>query len=199
MANVSNNKGLTLIELMISISIMAILITFTLPNFSTWMLNMKMRNLVESISMGIKDARALAIKSGKNKTIKIFEDGSWVILPSVYSEENSPILSGKNGNIGDKILIINEPSNTDLIKFNAYGSILTYENSNSQERLDYQNGHIKKINIDLKNPINGVVPFKIIIGNGGGVIVCSNSNPPKPQVPTDCSNVTIMENGELIQ
>lgn len=200
MANVLNkNKGLTLIELMISITIMAILITLTLPNFSVWMLNMKVRNLVENISMGIKDTRALAIKSGKNKSFELNEDGSWAIFPSIYSVGDKPMLSGKNGNIGDKIIVSTEPSGSKIIKFNSYGSVLTYDNTNMQERVDYQPGAIKKINIELITPINGVIPFKIIIGDGGGVIVCSNPNPPKPQVDTDCSNIDIIENGVAIQ
>ncbi len=199
MVNVLNNKGLTLIELMISIAIMAILITFTLPSFSIWMLNMKVRNLVENISMGIKDTRALAIKSGKNKSFELKEDGSWMVFPSVYTQGDNPMLSGKNGNIGDKIIISSEPSSAKVIKFNSYGSVLTYDNANTQERIDYQNGAIKKIDISLKTPINGVIPFKIIIGDGGGVIVCSNPTPPKPQVDTDCSNVTLIENGVTVQ
>ncbi len=199
MVNVSNNKGLTLIELMISIAIMAILITFTLPSFSIWMLNMKVRNLVENISMGIKDTRALSIKSGKNKSFELKNDGSWMVFPSVYTQGDTPLLSGKNGNIGDKIIISTDPNNSKVIKFNSYGSVLTYDNANTQERVDYQNGATKKINIDLKTPINGVIPFKIIIGDGGGVIVCSNPSPPKPQVDTDCSNVTLIENGVNVQ
>lgn len=195
----NKNKGLTLIELMISIAIMAILITLTLPSFSVWMLNMKVRNLVENISMGIKDTRALAIKSGKSKSFELSEDGSWRVFPSIYSVGENPILSGKNGNIGDKIVISVEPSESKIIKFNSYGSILSYDNANTQERNNYQAGAIKQINIDLKTQINGVIPFKIIIGDGGGVIVCSNPTPPKPQVDTDCSNISVIENGVTVQ
>lgn len=55
-------KGFTIIELVITIAVFAILIALGLPSFSDWIHNSQIRNAAESILDGLQNARALAVK-----------------------------------------------------------------------------------------------------------------------------------------
>lgn len=57
-----NCSGVTLIELMIGMALIAILVTIGLPSFAMWMQNNQLRSATESIQTGLQLARAEAVK-----------------------------------------------------------------------------------------------------------------------------------------
>lgn len=57
-----SQRGVTLIELMIGLTIAAILLTIGAPSFSDWIQNMRIRNSAESIMNGLQLARAEAVR-----------------------------------------------------------------------------------------------------------------------------------------
>lgn len=56
-------QGVTLIELMIGLAILAALMLQALPSFNAWLQNLQIRNAAESIANGLQLARAHAVKS----------------------------------------------------------------------------------------------------------------------------------------
>ena len=58
----TNCTGVTLIELLIGMAIVAILVTMGLPSFTTWMQNRQLRSAAESIQTGLQLARGEAVK-----------------------------------------------------------------------------------------------------------------------------------------
>lgn len=55
-------RGFSLVELMIGIAIFIILVALATPNFSTWIINAKIRTTAESIQAGLQLARAEAVR-----------------------------------------------------------------------------------------------------------------------------------------
>lgn len=55
-------KGVTLIELMIGISIVSMLMMFALPSYQQWIQNVQIRTAAESIQNGLQLARAEAVR-----------------------------------------------------------------------------------------------------------------------------------------
>ncbi|NRB40257.1 MAG: type II transport protein GspH [Pseudomonadales bacterium] len=87
---VSNkNNGFTLIELMVVISIVAILATIAIPNFTTLIKNTQMRSQSNDVLGFFKYARATAIK--RNETIHIGStDGqNWQQGMAIWVDGNS--------------------------------------------------------------------------------------------------------------
>lgn len=56
-------QGVTLIELVVGLAILAILVTRALPSFSTWLQNLQIRNTAESILNGLQLAKVQAVKT----------------------------------------------------------------------------------------------------------------------------------------
>lgn len=55
-------EGLSLIELIVSVSIVAVLMALGIPNFITWSQNSQIRNVAESIQNGLQTARTEALR-----------------------------------------------------------------------------------------------------------------------------------------
>jgi type IV fimbrial biogenesis protein FimT len=62
----STPHGFTLIELMVTITILAILVALGFPSYQQWMVNTRIRNATESIQNGLRLARSEASQRGTN-------------------------------------------------------------------------------------------------------------------------------------
>ncbi len=72
-------KGVTLIELMIGISIMAILLAAGLPSFQTWVQNTQIRTSTESVQNGLQLARAEAVRRNEQVSFILGTGTSWTV------------------------------------------------------------------------------------------------------------------------
>ena len=59
-------RGFTLIELMVAIVLLAILIKLSLPSFTAWINNTKVRTVAESLQTGIRLAQAEAVRQNRS-------------------------------------------------------------------------------------------------------------------------------------
>ena len=64
------SRGFTLVELMVTISVLAILLAVGAPSFNEFVANTKVRNVAENFYSGIQTARAEAIRS--NEPVNFF-------------------------------------------------------------------------------------------------------------------------------
>lgn len=76
---ITKPSGFSLIELMIGISILAILLGLALPSFQTWLKNIQIRNAAESITNGLQRARTEAVAKNTNTIFTLNADTSWSV------------------------------------------------------------------------------------------------------------------------
>lgn len=83
----SGQRGMSLIELMVTITILAILIVLGLPSFQQWILNTRIRTVTESIQNGLRLARNEAAQRSTNVRFQLTSAGSWevCVLPASAS------------------------------------------------------------------------------------------------------------------
>jgi len=62
----TRNRGFSLIELMVTITIVVLLILMALPSYSQWLTNTRIRNAAESIHNGLQFARNEAVQRNTN-------------------------------------------------------------------------------------------------------------------------------------
>lgn len=74
--------GMTLVEIIVAIAVVAMLFAAAAPNFSSWMQNTRIRNVAESIQSGLTFAKSEAVQ--RNATTKFIscDASSWVVLAS---------------------------------------------------------------------------------------------------------------------
>lgn len=137
-----HGRGFTLIELMIGIALMALLLTFGMPSFSTMMHNMKVRSMAESLVHGLQNAKAEAIKrnqpvefilttdetdpddvasytkstNGRNWAIRISDGGGYTFVEAEAGNEaaNNPVQVAATGGGFDGIVTFSGLGTTTL-------------------------------------------------------------------------------------
>lgn len=72
-------QGVTLIELMIAIAILAVLLTVGVPSFKVWMQNSQIRTATESIQNGLQLARAEAVRRNEQVSFILGTGTSWTV------------------------------------------------------------------------------------------------------------------------
>ena len=70
-----NRSGFTLVEMMVAISILAILAAIAIPNGISWMGNARINSAGRQVYAAIQDARMHAIKANANTTIEFSAAG----------------------------------------------------------------------------------------------------------------------------
>ena len=112
-----SQRGVTLIELAITLTIVAIALVLGLPSFTTWMNNQRIKNAAQTIQEGMQLARMEAVRRNTKVFVTIGTDASWrvgcstvsgTVCPATISTRNVT-QSGSNAQItatnltGDKI------------------------------------------------------------------------------------------------
>lgn len=148
-------RGFTLLETMVVVSILAILIAVAGPNLSIWLDNIRIRNAADAIQEGLQTARAEAIKRNQNITFWLVSSndenqiddtcdlsstsGSWVVSVSNPQSQcgNSPsttsaprtVASRGVGDSGAKVKVnaLQSDGSTGAtsVGFNGFGRVIS--------------------------------------------------------------------------
>lgn len=114
--------GFTLIELMVTITILAILLFIALPNFAVWMQNTQIRTAGEAVLNGMQLARAEAIRRNVNVELRMDVSSGWTASVVSPAEVIQSRLAGE-GSAAAAVTIT--PVGATKITFNGFGSIAT--------------------------------------------------------------------------
>lgn len=127
--------GFTLIEMMIVVTIIALLSVLGIPSYNEWVQNTKVRNAAESALTGLEKAKAEAVK--QNLNVEFVLGPPWKIhipagspgypvatYPTGFDVETSTMegLIDKHGNI--VIPATATPANTHIVTFSSLGGIV---------------------------------------------------------------------------
>lgn len=75
----SRTRGVTLIELVIAIAVLAILMAVGMPSFSTWIQNTKTRSTASSVLSGLQLARQEAIRNNARVQFQLAGTNGWSV------------------------------------------------------------------------------------------------------------------------
>jgi type IV fimbrial biogenesis protein FimT len=114
----SKSSGMTIIELMMGITILAIVLGLAAPSFSQWTRNLQIRNAAESIANGLQRARAEAVSRNTDVAFGLGADSAWtvtVVAPAAVVATRSA--SEGSQNVTRTVL----PGGATTITFNNLG------------------------------------------------------------------------------
>lgn len=184
-----HRRGLTLIELVVTISILAFLMLAAAPSVVTWMGNTQIRNVASAIQSGLQRARSEAVR--RNEPVQFTLVGlldsavmdnsctnsaagvSWVIsldsptgrCAQAASETTAPRIIDKHaGGAGRKNVVVKATQSdgitaANVVTFNAFGRITSAAS-------------IGLVDIDNVDPGSDYRALRLVLDLGGTVRMC---------------------------
>lgn len=162
-------RGFTLVEMMVTLTILVVLLSLAVPNFRDMLGNFQIRAAAEGINTGLQLARAEAIRRNVNVVFRLGDYPNWsvgcqVVVVDADSDgvDDCPeIIQNKvsnegSGNVGLEVT----PAGTNTLTFNGMGRI-TFNNDGSNPMRQ----------IDISTLANGGQNLRILI-RGGSVHLC---------------------------
>jgi type IV fimbrial biogenesis protein FimT len=127
---ISKLKGLTLVEIMITLSVMIILIAIALPNFKNFLAANQLKSLSQTFVQDLKWAQNLALKNNTRVYVNVRTGSSWCYGIS-DSSSSCNCSADTNCTVGGtkKIVSINNFAGTTLAATSPLGSstLITFE------------------------------------------------------------------------
>jgi type IV fimbrial biogenesis protein FimT len=188
-------KGVTLIELIVGLVIVAILLALAVPNFSIFIQNTRIRNAAESIQNGLMLARSEAVRRNVNVQFVLGSGSSWSISCETVTTDCPAAIQARSRDEGsaDSVVTTSElasdgtpaatPSFTDTLGFNGLGrvvpstlpagstAVFDVMNSSGATSCAVSGGEMRCL--------------KVVVSSGGQIRMCdaklSESNPSDPQ------------------
>jgi type IV fimbrial biogenesis protein FimT len=137
-------RGFTLIELMVTIALAAILMAIAAPSFTTFQRNAELTSRINSLLASINTARSEAMKRGRDAVILPADGSSWTSGMIAFVDMNS----NRTFEPATDILVF---KNSDVMP--SYLSVTATNSANATQpyiRFDAQ-GYPKPAGSDLKN------------------------------------------------
>ena len=115
-------RGFTMIEMMIGLSIMALLLMLAMPAFIEFTANAKVRNVTEGLLNGLRQAQLEAVKRNTNVRFRMTADG-W----EVRDVDDDSVLRSEvvfEATSANPPKISTEPAGTTEVTFTGLGRVL---------------------------------------------------------------------------
>ena len=182
--------GFTLIEMMITLAVFALLIMIGLPGMTTWLQNTQIRTSAETMQMGLQFARAEALRRNVRVRFQLVDSlaggcaladkgTSWVVnlgdidvtggCDAAESEDVDPrILQKRSGAEGTSNATVESAGGATSVVFNGLG------------RVSMPLGVAAITQIDIRNPAGGDCQvnagrmrcLRLTVSNGGEMRMC---------------------------
>ena len=202
---IMKNRGFTLIEMAVVMTVLALLLVAAVPSFTTAMANARIRSTTESLQSGLQLARAEAVRRNQNVTLWLVENdqpnaldnscslsntsGAWVVsinspnghCADAPSTTSSPmIVNGRaqgEGNLRVTALQSDNATAATQVTFNGFGRIVNTD-------------AIGRINVNGPDTTSDYRALRVFISPAGLIRMCepgvTNDNDPRkcpPETP----------------
>jgi type IV fimbrial biogenesis protein FimT len=158
----SCERGFTLVELLITVAVFAVLTMLALPSFNQWIANSKIRSTTESVLAGFQLARAEAVRLNRGVRVTLNADTSWTVAEVLSGTviQTRPATEGT----GNTTMTIT-PGTATTVDFNGLGRVTNLT-------------PITQIDLDSTSiPAAETKELRIMINTGGTARACDPSHP----------------------
>lgn len=184
-------RGVTLIELVVVVALMALLLMAVMPSASAWIRNTQIRSVATSLQTGLQRARAEAMRRNTNvrfslvrlsnsavmdNSCSVGEDGmSWVVslddpagkCATAVSDTTEPRILDKHATgSGSQSVVVHgddvASKDADTVVFNGFGRAVDMSPAAT----------LTTLNIDNNVPGDDFRALRIVVGTGGAIRMC---------------------------
>jgi type IV fimbrial biogenesis protein FimT len=169
MSGLRRQGGVTVVELIFALALMAILMPIAVPSFTLWLERYRVRGAAEAIHAGIQLARAEALSRNASVRFSLSANGSWSIF-CVTTTPGCP----DTGSIHEHDAAINQrfdmtvngelSSDTKVLTFSAQGRPITSEPN-----------RITQVNLATPNTTDGASTMRelrVVVSDFGRTRMC---------------------------
>lgn len=126
----SSARGFTILEMLIAVAIAVLLLQLGAPSFTTFIRNSEVRSTAESISNGLRVARAEATRLNRTISFTIAGGGdpSWTINeldPTTGTLVQPPLQSFNRAEAGSNVRAVATPATAVAVTFNGLGRVIS--------------------------------------------------------------------------
>lgn len=160
----TNNRqsGFSLIELMVALSILAILASVAFPSYRQLIANTQIRSVTESIRNGLQVARAEAVKRNAIVRFTLNNDTSWTVGCPTVNANCPAIIQAKPAKEGSSSTVTLAITGAQTVSFTNLGFV--------DPTIP---GQMSQVNVDNSSiPAADSKDLRVNIGAGGLVRVC---------------------------
>jgi type IV fimbrial biogenesis protein FimT len=154
-----------MVELMITLAILALVMVLGMPSYSTWILNTRARTAAESVQNGLQLARVEAIRRNVSTQFTLLgDDTDWEVGCVTVTVDCPAVIQKRSSKDGSSsaIELDETPAGNKIVAFSSLGTVQAAPAPFS--RLD--------ISIDPAVLSSGGRPLRITLGVGGNVRLC---------------------------
>jgi len=187
--------GLTLIELMVTIALLALLLGLAAPAFSDWMRNAQVRTVTDALQSGARLAQAEAVRRNRQVVFFLTNDAActtstaaaangsfWAIrtVPIVAGDAVAMVQCGQLADVAAGVSI----AGSTAICFNSAGRQVANTNpgiGSTTCTLDATG--ISTYNVDVTG---GTRPLRVLVSLGGQVRMCDPGRTLSTTAPDGC-------------
>ena len=179
LTRINTSRGFTIIEMLVGISVVALLFLLAVPSFKSWIQNTQIRAAAHAIADGINLARGEAIHRNVQVQLQLTSLGNGSSEAWTVSEIPAPIGTGAivqrwssaDGASSTRIV----QAGGGLITFNALGRVLPQNPFDNSAPL---------LQVDVTSSVNdpALRNLRVVVGNGGMARMCDpNLAQPDPR------------------
>ena len=159
------SRGVTLIEMMITIAIGVILALMALPMYSTWIASQQVRTATESLVEGLRVAQSEALKRNADVRFVLDTAKGWEVQ---LASDDSVLKSGLFAEGSSKVALTVSPVGTTTVLFDGLGRPLDKDGERFTKRVT--------IDVDTSTGFEDVRKMRIVVdtaaATGVGIRTC---------------------------
>jgi type IV fimbrial biogenesis protein FimT len=167
-----STRGFTLIEVMVTIAVLAIMVALGVPQFFAWIQNQKIRTASEAVLNGVQLARGEAISRNASAGVQFIlvpATGDWTVNTVPASAAPLHAHSGQEATSNARFTVT--PGDATIVTFGPLGSVISPNPDGSSviQRIDVDNPKV--------TAADGARPLRITIGASGILRMCDPALP----------------------
>lgn len=168
----AHEKGISLIEFVIAVAILALLVALGMPSFTAMIQNSQIRTAAESILAGLQTTRNEAVRQNTNAEFVLTSAGvtggtGWT---SRIVRNNTTVQSAPDGEGSGNVILATSPNGSASVTFNGFGRLPAAPAINADGT-----PCLTQVDVDVAPgslPAGSNRPLRVTISSGGEIRMC---------------------------